>query len=90
MAFVNPHDVNIERSTLYHIQGNYNYYNGSAPGEWGVSAVHLLFKPTHRSTGIYKLFEASCPDAFHDSQERNPPSKCLPGTRVDVLKEIFD
>lgn len=40
--------------------------------------------------GIAKLFKASCPDAFHDSQARHPPPKCLPGTRVALLKEVFD
>lgn len=32
----------------------------------------------------------SRPDAFHDSQARYPPPRCLPGTRVALLKEVFD
>ncbi|KAF9464577.1 hypothetical protein BDZ94DRAFT_1190879 [Collybia nuda] len=45
-------------------------------------------KPGER--GIHELFKASCPDAFHDSRARNPPPRCLPGTRVDILKEIYN
>ncbi|KAF9460657.1 hypothetical protein BDZ94DRAFT_1116679, partial [Collybia nuda] len=28
--------------------------------------------------------------ASHDSQARHPPPRCVPGTRLDTLKEIFD
>ncbi|KAF9459488.1 hypothetical protein BDZ94DRAFT_1117728, partial [Collybia nuda] len=30
------------------------------------------------------------PAAFHDSQERDPPPRCLEGTRIAILKDIYD
>lgn len=50
----------------------------------------LRFEPTESSTGITELFQASCPGAFHDSQARHPPPRCLSGTRVDLLREILE
>lgn len=49
------------------------------------SAAHLPI-----SAGIAELFKAACPDAFHESDARHPPPKCHPGTRVNILEEIFD
>ncbi|KAF9043186.1 hypothetical protein BJ165DRAFT_1306600, partial [Panaeolus papilionaceus] len=31
------------------------------------------------------LLEHSSPDAFHNSRKRNPPPRCLPGTRTSIL-----
>lgn len=45
---------------------------------------------TQLSTGVSELFQASCPGAFHDSQARYPPPRCLLGTRVDILRNILE
>lgn len=91
MVLESAHTVNINQSTLNEVHGDY-HYNILSPGERGTyccmampSAAHLLI-----SAGIAELFKAACPDAFHESDTRHPPPKCHPGTRVDILKEIFD
>ena len=38
--------------------------------------------------GLRRLLEASAKDAAHDSLGRHPPSKCHPGTRLDIIETI--
>jgi len=56
-------------------------------------------KPTFLSTlssdldlrcfiGLARLFQASAKDAAHDSVGRHPPSKCHPGTRLDIIERV--
>ncbi|KAF8055362.1 hypothetical protein FPV67DRAFT_841505 [Lyophyllum atratum] len=39
-------------------------------------------------SGLLTLFNATSPGAAFDSNERHPPPKCHPGTRVDLIKEV--
>ncbi|KAF9459845.1 hypothetical protein BDZ94DRAFT_1324465 [Collybia nuda] len=74
MSFANNHNVSFDRSAFYDIQGDYHANN----------------TPVLSNRGIRKLLKASCPDALHDSQARYPPPRCLGGTRIEVLEEVFD
>ena len=38
--------------------------------------------------GLARLLQASAKDAAYDSLGRHPPSKCHPGTRLDILEAI--
>jgi len=58
------------------------------------SQVNPKFLPSHQRltllcfVGLAKLFQASAKDAAYDSLGRYPPSKCHPGTRVDIIETV--
>ena len=39
-------------------------------------------------TGLTRLLQASAKDAAYDSLGRHPPSKCHPGTRLDIIEIV--
>ncbi|KAF9043194.1 hypothetical protein BJ165DRAFT_1545322 [Panaeolus papilionaceus] len=51
---------------------------------WRAIAHYLLY------LALKLLLEYSSPEAFHNSRERNPPPKCLPGTRTSILQATLD
>lgn len=76
MAFAHAQNTTIYGGSFTNIQGdNYNI---------GTTSI------TKPDSGLHYLFNVTSPGASFDSQERYPPPKCYPGTRVEIREDITE
>ena len=82
----------IHGSSLTEIHGNANYHTIGSINlhESGQTRIPMVLSENHFSylIGLARLFQASAKDAAYDSLGRHPPSKCHPGTRLDIIGTI--